>query len=371
MSFDLKLILVFNIKFSFKYMEQSALVKNDSKNQEKGAFSFVSTMKALLEPFPKRAQEIVAERYGLKGEEEKTLEEIGDKFNVTRERVRQIIREVVKKVKEKGQSLLLDEAKRKIVFTIQEKSGIMKKNDLVSVLSLGDKKEMGAVRFFADLFTNIKTEKIPGELAPSLTLNDFEIAEWREAKDKVKEILEKEKELLTDQKLMAKMSEFKTLSKKKLFDYLAVSEEVKKNQFGNWGLSSSEEVSPKGTREKAYLVLKESKKPLHFREIAALIDKWKLNKRQTNPQTVHNELIKDVRFVLVGRGIYALKEWGYQSGTVKDLLQDILKESATPIAKEEILARLLKMRQVKKSTIVINLNNFFARVGKDAYTIRK
>lgn len=352
-------------------MEQPILAKNDQKDLKNGDFSFVKAMKSLLEPFPKRAQEIVMERYGLRGEGDKTLEEIGDQFNVTRERVRQIIREVVKKVKEKSQSTLLDEAKRKIVFTIQEKSGIMREAELVAVLSLGDKKEMGAIRFFIDLSVEVDADKVSGELAPSLMLRNFKMTEWKEIKDKVKEILGKEKVLLTDQKLMAKIGGFKELSQKKLFDYLAVSEEVKKNQFGNWGLASSEEVSPKGTREKAYLVLKEGKKPRHFREIAALIDKFKLNKRQTNPQTVHNELIKDDRFVLVGRGIYALKEWGYQSGTVKDLLEDILKESMTPIAKEEILARLLKMRQVKKSTIVINLNNFFARVGKDAYTIRK
>jgi DNA-directed RNA polymerase delta subunit len=352
-------------------MEQSNLAKNDQKSLKNEGFSFVGAMKSLLESYPKRSQEIVAERYGLKGEEEKTLEEIGDQFNVTRERVRQIIREVVRKIKEKGKSPLLDEARRKIAFTIQEKSGIMKEADLVVALSAGDKKEMGAIRFFVDLSAEVVAEKIAGELAPSLTLRNFKLDEWREIKDSAKEILTKEGALLADQQLAGKISGSHAVNAKKLFDYLAVSEEVKKNQFGNWGLSASEEVTPKGTREKAYLVLKESKKPLHFREISALIDKWKLNKRQTNPQTVHNELIKDERFVLVGRGIYALREWGYQSGTVKDLLENILKESTAPMGKEDILERLLKMRQVKKSTIVINLNNFFDRVGKDSYTIRK
>jgi DNA-directed RNA polymerase delta subunit len=352
-------------------MEKANISKNDEKGLKNGAFSFVSAMKSLLEPFPERSREIVMERYGMRAGEEKTLEEIGDHFNVTRERVRQIIREVVKKVKEKGKGPLLDEALKKIAFTIQEKSGIMKEVELVMALSHEDKKEMGAVRFFIDLSLDIRAEKNAEELAKSLTLNSFNLDEWREVKNVAKDILEKEGTLLTDQKLASKVNDVKSISAKKLFDYLAVSEEVKKNQFGNWGLSSSEEVSPKGTREKAYLVLKEAKKPVHFRDIAALIDKFKLNKRKTNPQTVHNELIKDDRFVLVGRGIYALKEWGFQSGTVKDLLEGILKEREEPMGKEEILERLLKMRQVKKSTIVINLNNFFARVGKDVYTLKK
>ncbi|MFZ3031722.1 MAG: hypothetical protein WA082_01680, partial [Candidatus Moraniibacteriota bacterium] len=88
------------------------------------------------------------------------------------------------------------------------------------------------------------------------------------------------------------------------------------------------------------------------------------------PQTVHNELIKDQRFVLVGRGIYALSDWGYKPGTVKDVITEILQAAGKPLSREDILARVLEIRQVKKSTIIINLNTFFARIGKNAYTIK-
>lgn len=371
MSFDLKATHHLTLILQFKYMTESSAAKNSPKSQENGGFSFREALKSLLEAFPKRSQDIVAERYGIKGEEEKTLEEIGENFHITRERVRQIIREVLRKVKERSDNPVLAEAKEKIIFTIQGKSGIMNEDELFEVLSSGRKGERGAVGFFVELTGQVKKIKIPEEIAGAFSLDSFKLEEWRKIKDGAKAILKKEGKLLSGKELLEKMAAAENISAKKLFDFLAVSAEVKENKFGKWGLADSEEVTPKGTREKAYLVLKEHGKPVHFREISALIDKFNLNKKKTNPQTVHNELIKDDRFVLVGRGIYALKEWGYQAGTVKDVLENILKDETVPMKKEEILKRLMKMRRVKKSTVVINLNNFFTRVGKDEYTIKK
>ncbi|MEK9174207.1 MAG: HTH domain-containing protein, partial [Patescibacteria group bacterium] len=156
-------------------------------------------------------------------------------------------------------------------------------------------------------------------------------------------------------------------------NFLTVAKDVKQNVFGRWGLATWSDIKPRGTREKAYLVLKTGGKPLHFREIARLIDEHGLHtkKRQSHPQTVHNELIKDKRFVLVGRGIYALSEWGYKKGTVKEVIEEILAAATKPLAREEILEQVLKVRQVKKSTIIINLNTFFERVAKNTYVAKK
>ncbi len=132
------------------------------------------------------------------------------------------------------------------------------------------------------------------------------------------------------------------------------------------------EVSPKGTLERVYLALKEHKKPLHFTKIAELINEYKLSKKKAHPQTVHNELIKDARFVLVGRGIYALEEWGYFSGTIKDIIEIILKTNNRPMMKDEIVEKVLKMRKVKKTTVMINLNNrkLFKKEG-EFYKLKK
>ena len=50
--------------------------------------------------------------------------------------------------------------------------------------------------------------------------------------------------------------------------------------------------------------------PMHFREATEAIAKT--FGKKVNDATCHNELIKDSRFVLVGRGLYALTEWGYK-----------------------------------------------------------
>jgi hypothetical protein len=116
---------------------------------------------------------------------------------------------------------------------------------------------------------------------------------------------------------------------------------------------------------------------LHFTEVANLIDEFLSPKKtsefsvvaasataaavplakKTNFQTVHNELIKDARFVLVGRGVYALKEWGYEPGTVKDVISQVLKKAKQPLSQDEVLKRVLSQRLVKESTILLNLGN--------------
>ena len=119
------------------------------------------------------------------------------------------------------------------------------------------------------------------------------------------------------------------------------------------------------------MIIKEFGKPLHFRDIAKKIDQYRLNKKKTHPQTVHNELIKDKNFVLVGRGIYALVEWGYKKGTVKDVIEEIIKNSSKALNRKEILEKVLTVRQVKESTIVINLNNYFSKSKNGTYSIKK
>jgi DNA-directed RNA polymerase delta subunit len=148
---------------------------------------------------------------------------------------------------------------------------------------------------------------------------------------------------------------------------------VQQNVFSKWGLYTWSDIKPRGTREKAYLVLKNKKKPMHFRQIATLIDEAGLHSKhsQSHPQTVHNELIKDERFVLVGRGIYALKDWGYAPGTVKEVIHDILSKNGVPMKKQEIIEAVLKVRQVKTTTIAINLNTFFEKSASGLYSIKK
>ncbi len=245
----------------------------------------------------------------------------------------------------------------------------------MKALSKGNKKEKGAILAFLEALPNVLSEKLSDDHEKVYFLKDFSLDTWQEMKEGAKNILTDMKETLSGEELYKEFTKKhgKKFSYDHFINFMAVSKDIKQNVFGRWGLATWSDIKPRGTREKAYLVLKTGGKPLHFRDIAKLIDEHGLHqkKRQSHPQTVHNELIKDKRFVLVGRGIYALSEWGYKKGTVKEVISEILKEAKEPLTREEILERVLSIRQVKKSTIIINLNTFFDRVAKNTYTLKK
>jgi hypothetical protein len=136
--------------------------------------------------------------------------------------------------------------------------------------------------------------------------------------------------------------------------WLSLSRRISRNPLGEWGVSHSPNVSARGIRDFAYLVLRKHGSPMHFTEVAKAIAKH-FDKR-AHVATTHNELIKDKRFVLVGRGLYALSEWGYSTGVVRDVISDILEKSG-PLTKEEIIEKVLRERYVKPNTIVVNLQN--------------
>jgi len=124
--------------------------------------------------------------------------------------------------------------------------------------------------------------------------------------------------------------------------YLEISKKIQPNREGVLGLIEWPEIKPRGVKDKAFLVFKKHGKPLHFTEVAKLIDKFDYNmpNKKTYPQTVHNELIKDPRFVLVGRGTYALSEWGFVPGTIKDIITKVLKEKNEPLHKDEVVKQV-------------------------------
>jgi len=342
----------------------------DSLDASKALFS--STLQTLLEHLPPRSRSIVEERFGVGTGTPKTLEEIGKSYQITRERVRQVIGSALGFLSHEKGHPSIGQVVDSIQKALDEKHGVMKADELLEKLSSQSKKERGALLAFLEALSIVKEEKATKEYEKLYRLKDFSLSHLNEVKELAKKVLVEAKDALEATEFHGRFKKLRPeISKQELFNLLSVSKEIKQNVFGKWGLASWSDIRPRGTREKAYLVLKTAKKPLHFREIAKLIDSYGLQKRtHSHPQTVHNELIKDKCFVLVGRGIYALSEWGYKRGTVKDVIADILKASEKPLSREEVLAEVLKVRQVKKSTVVINLNTYFARTGKNAYTIK-
>jgi predicted Zn-ribbon and HTH transcriptional regulator len=139
-------------------------------------------------------------------------------------------------------------------------------------------------------------------------------------------------------------------------NYFSISKKFATNPFNDFGLAHWEEINPKTARAKAYLVLKKENKPLHFKQIADIINKAGFKDKKVYAQTIHNELIKDPRFVLVGRGMYGLKEQGYMPGTAKDIITKILK-SKGPLSADQVIKLVSEQRFLKENTILLNLQN--------------
>ena len=148
-----------------------------------------------------------------------------------------------------------------------------------------------------------------------------------------------------------------------------MSKKIGRNELGEWGKTDSPNISAKGIRDYAFLVIRRHGSPIHFREVAKAISE--VFNKKAHEATTHNELIKDPRFVLVGRGLYALTEWGYMSGVVKDVIRNILEKNG-PLTKQEVIDKVLKERYVKENTIVVNLQNpnYFTRTKDGKYTAK-
>jgi len=319
----------------------------------------------LIEDLPQRQKDIIEQRFALStvasgegGAERKTLEAIGQGYGITRERVRQIEEDGFSKIRPKLE-------KYQEVFQYfqdeMEKFGGLRKEDVL-LNSLAGSKFQNQVFFLLTLgekFQRFAENKIFHSLW-AIDQNSFIFA--KEVLDFIsKRLLEINQPLSFANLLKEANFQFKSLTSQALKSYLEISKRIQPGIEGNYGLKDWPEINPRGVRDRAYLIFKKEKRPLHFAQVTQLINNSKFEKISQPPaliQTVHNELIKDSRFVLVGRGLYALGEWGYQPGVVKDVISMILQEEKKPLTKKEIIDRVLKQRMVKVNTVLLNLSHF-------------
>lgn len=353
-------------------MTQTATAQTGVSNQSSARIF----LEGLLARFPERSRAIFGLRFGLADGKEETLEEIGHVYGITRERVRQVVDVQLKKLRAELATKQSHPAIERILSTLRTHHGILTVAELKQDLAGDDLKEGQALLALLSMIPGATLYKETKDEYEYVALHDFDKKRWNVVTDAAVAVLKTEGDAVDFARLYSLVSVAltgkKSIDESELRDLLAPTKKIEENVFGRYGLASWESIRPRGTRERAHLILNVFGKPLHFREIARLIDEHGLYKqgKKTHPQTVHNELIKDKRFVLVGRGTYALIDWGYTKGTVRQVLATILQERAEPMSREDLLKAVLKVRQVKKSTVIINLNSFFAKVGKNIYTLR-
>jgi len=374
---------------------------NNQKAEEVAKLDAVEIINNLFSELSDRERDVLIRRYGLHGSGKETLESIGSAHKLTRERIRQIETTSVKKLQQlQNLEDYINILKKVILQLLQEHGGLMEREYLLNILvtfSLNGFKSEGESELIHKNYLNFLITKLLHtefeEVINSKYFNNAyklkyqDLGYLEELASELHEFVVEAEKIHTTRELITSIKEFesyqrhkekleiessldvaKTLksdlfeehpelvnNNKTIYSILKTAKKIDQNKFGHWGVHNWRQIKPKTINDKIYLVLKNHSKPIHFAEIADMINKIEFDSKKANAATVHNELILDKKYVLVGRGLYGLIEWGYKRGTVAEVIEEILNNENDPITREDIIDKVLEKRLVKKATIILAL----------------
>ncbi len=308
-----------------------------------------------------------------------TLERIGQKFGVTRERIRQIEKITLNKLRRTAQNTKLRMVYEVALKLMNQHGGLMTEDaavkKLIDALKVTGPTDGNILRLCLTLQPELEKVMRTDSNEIYYHLKNITEKDVQVAIRKAYHLLEKKGDIVPEAKLLSDLAltlaqEDMHVTPEFMLSAMSTDPRFKKMETGGYGLMSWRHVNPKSIRDKAYIILKKHQKPLHFRDIADRIRNACFDQKTVTMQAVHNELIRYEHFVLVGRGLYGLKEWGYKQGNVSEIIEDLLAKKS-PLSKHDITTGVLRQRIVKKGTISLNLqkNPHFVRVGRALYSL--
>lgn len=319
-----------------------------------------------------REREIVSRRFGLNGNKE-TLEQIGNTLSITRERVRQLEKAILIRLQicaEEGEIPELAAAEKLLIRNLTELGRVARLDTLTD--KVYDKKtsasDRAGIYFIATFSQSLTVVEENDRYHVSIGIAEYgDSRKIRERADEIVRVIRNHKQPMTLDELDEELDYEHP-------DHIRAVASISKllaTLNGVWGLAKWPSVNPKNIRDKIFVVLEAKKEPMHFSDIAREIRESNFKRKNVTVQAIHNELIKDDRFVLIGRGIYALSSWGYKKGTISDIIKSILEKADRPMTREEIVKHVLHVRKVKETTILLNLQNkkLFKKVNRNSYTL--
>jgi len=299
-----------------------------------------------------RQKEVIRLRFGLRSAA-MTLAAIGEQYDITRERVRQIEAVALKNIGQQTQSPAFNSFRQTLVNYLKKFNGVRRHD-----LACQDLKISGNKLCFLATSSNLCRYQAEDD-------NCYEL--WYLSENDLKKAQAFVNETVAALKAGRKIDHQDPVTA----NYLSLSKKFATSPYGDFGLAEWRAVNPKVSRDWAYLVLKKRAQPMHFTQLALAISKLRPDRR-ANPQTIHNELIKDKRFVLVGRGTYGLTEFGIIPGTAREVLVHFLKKHG-PLPARDLVKLVMEQRVFKDKTLYLNLQNkkHFQRLGDGRYTIKE
>lgn len=329
----------------------------EKKNKEVIKLNAVDIVDSLLNDLQERERDVISRRFALHEDNYQTLEEIGKIYNLTRERVRQIERASLKKIKKiDNLDSKLESVRIVVEKLISEHGGIMEKGFMLDILTvLAIKMDQTGKAFDKDVYKNYldfvlselldeHIEKVDKSdtFSSFFKLKDQTVDYLEEMVGELKVKLKSVKDTMLFEDLVEVIKNLKSFSvnkakmiansgnldlksvfkedvfpewaeiidkNKPFYSFMQAIKDINPNKFGFWGSDDSSEIKPKRIADKIFLILKNEKKPLHFSEITKKINETGFDKKKVSSGSVHNELILDGRYILMDRGVYGLKEW--------------------------------------------------------------
>jgi hypothetical protein len=323
---------------------------------------------------------IIENRFSLNEHPRMTLEKIGEKYNVTRERIRQIEKNALRKLERNVNNTQLRDVTSLALQILEQNGGLLSEDALTSaILKLANEDiestiDVNSLKLTVDLDKSITHEHNTIRFRPYWRLANVKPAQVKKVCELMSKELKKAGKVLNFTKLASFCREkisIDGLNENFVRAAATLDRELKVVDEGV-GLAAWREINPKTLRDKIFYIFNRYKKPLHYVDIANMIGDTSFDRKSVNTQAVHNELIRYPEFILIGRGIYALKEWGFEEGTVAEVIEKVLIDNGE-LTRDEIVAKVLERRQVKKITILLNLKNKeqFLKVGKDRFRLEK
>lgn len=331
----------------------------------------------LLLLLSEKEKAVIKKRFALAGQKKHTLEEIGQDFSVTRERIRQIEKNALNKMKRNVFNTALKDLHQFVFGLVKKNGGLVRKDILINELTTllpGKQVDTGSLDLSFVLHEELECVGNTIDFHPYVREKDLTDYALKNVSNQLVNKLHKHGDVRSLMKIQDELksvltdADFDLLKVKSLID---IDKRLTLLENDLVGLMEWRHIHPRTLRDKILYILRNEEKPMHFMDLAKRISEAMFDNREVNLQAVHNELIRHEQFVLIGRGIYALSEWGYERGTVAEVIEKILKEKKE-LAQEEIINLVLKQRQVKKITIVLALKNHkkFSRTGRKRYQLK-
>ena len=362
--------------------------REPSANQLAGTKALIENMLARL---PERQQGVIADRYGLWDGIAETLQDIGDKLGVTRERIRQIEATGLRRLRRVfGHQAVKDFVLQKLsIYLASEPDktcGILSEDEAAAALADDCSAEEAALAasFLQDL-------DAPGqsvfarhliEVEPGIYCTENGVAaECRVLLELIESTLQQHQKPLSERRLyddLANRSAGPLTPRQvaRIGRLLAISPSVMRLRNGTIAFSKWTEFRRRDSTSLVEATLRLLGRPGHFREITQKIGSLFRDAGSVNERTIHNAIIREQRkFVWVKSGTYGLAAWGLKRPPfIKDRLVELLSESLYPLPFWHLKEKVLEVCNCREDSVRMTLDlnpRLFKKFEGDQYGLRK